>query len=647
MKKITAAIAAVIMLAAIPAAAHGAGAKETKPAPSEAKAETVSAIGSVSKVFCTTAALQLADKGLIDIDAPVTYYVPDFTMQDERYKDITVRMLMNHTSGLQGMVYDDMMLYGESDMSYHDRFLEHLSGTRLKWQPGTMSSYCNDGFTLLEIVVERVSGESFTDYVQNHIAMPLALENTGTSYKLLGHPKTAKLFYDGASLETDYCTAFGSGGLMSTAPELSKFGTAFFTGNDILLSQKVKDEMQVNYARSRYDSVFGLGWDTVETMEDYDFCKDVNLMFKGGALFHQFAGLLVAPDEQISVAVTMNGGSSMEVTTLAHSLMFDALNEKGITVTAAEPALMDTLDSVPEKYLHMADIYARVDGFYKVDFPEGRHMEITELTADNPRPKRYLCTTEDCFVLMEGDPGSDKFVQKADGELLTFTERDGETCICKKENYYADGFGRYIESSYFLQRVGGFDVSPEVQDAWQKRSGKRYYVTNMKYSNAYYNTQACGQIEIPEGTEGCVFMKGLNKTVRMTDENSADFFVHIGGAAGRDPDDFEVITENGCEYLRTKDKSLWAVSEDDILEFTADIHEIALENKNAKWYNIGEMGGKTITLDIPENACVYVYDKFDRPLYNSFLKNLGDEITLPEEGKIMFAGEDGAKVVID
>ena len=69
------------------------------------------------------------------------------------------------------------------DTTYHDRFIGHLKNSRLKADPGTFATYSNDGFTLLEIVVERVSGESFTDYVENHIAKPLQLENTRNGCK--------------------------------------------------------------------------------------------------------------------------------------------------------------------------------------------------------------------------------------------------------------------------------------------------------------------------------------------------------------------------------------------------------------------------------------------------------------------------------
>lgn len=646
MKKITAAIAAIMILAAIPVTAAYGEEKETEPVQTEVKANTVSAIGSVSKIFCTTAALQLYEQGLLDIDAPVTDYVSDFTMADERYKDITVRMLMDHTSGLMGMVYDDMMLYDDIDTGYHDRFLGHLKNSRLKADPGTLATYSNDGFTLLEIVVERVSGESFTDYVENHIAAPFGLKKTGTAAKMYGSKNTANIFVGGVPYDIDYCMALGSGGIMSTAPELCKFGTAFFTGDDTLLSQNSKIEMCRNNARDRYENAFGLGWDAVDVSKSWKTSEDVQIMFKGGALFHQFAGLMVAPDEQISVSVTMNGGNSGEVTMLTESLMIAALAEKGITVTFDEPKVMETADKVPEKYLQMADIYARKDGIFNVEFPDGKYMEITEVTAENPRTKRYMYTSDDCFVLMDGEPDSDHFIQAGNQELLSFTERDGNTYICKYENTYADGFGRYIDSSYALQRMGEFNVSDSVQQAWEQRNGKKYYITNMKYSNAFYNVNPCVKLNVPESINGCAKIQALDKTVRFTDENKAEGFVLIPGEAGRELTDFEVFTENGCEYLRTGDQACTLVSEDSIPELTVDIHEIALETGRAKWYNIGEADLKSVTFDIPEKAAVYIYDKFDNVIYSSYMKGYGNNVTLPENGKIVFIGESGEKVGI-
>ena len=74
-------------------------------------------IGSVSKIYTTVAVMQLAEDGKVSLDAPVTRYLPDFKMADERYKDITVRMLLNHSSGILGTGLSDAMLFGAANES--------------------------------------------------------------------------------------------------------------------------------------------------------------------------------------------------------------------------------------------------------------------------------------------------------------------------------------------------------------------------------------------------------------------------------------------------------------------------------------------------------------------------------------------------
>lgn len=129
-------------------------------------------IGSVSKIYTTVAIMQLVEDGKVSLDAPVTRYLKDFKMADPRYKDITVRMLLNHSSGLLGTGLSDAMLFGEASTKAHDTLLEKLSTQRLAADPGAFSVYCNDGFSLAELVVEAVSGQSFMDYVDENILAP-------------------------------------------------------------------------------------------------------------------------------------------------------------------------------------------------------------------------------------------------------------------------------------------------------------------------------------------------------------------------------------------------------------------------------------------------------------------------------------------
>ena len=103
-KKMIAAVSALCMAGTVYAsvgnAVHAEPVQSELTAEAAVSQERIYCIASVSKMYSTLAVMQLVDEGKVELDAPVTKYVPDFKMDDERYKDITVRMLMNHTSGI-------------------------------------------------------------------------------------------------------------------------------------------------------------------------------------------------------------------------------------------------------------------------------------------------------------------------------------------------------------------------------------------------------------------------------------------------------------------------------------------------------------------------------------------------------------------
>ncbi len=121
-------------------------------------------IGSVSKVLGAAAIMKLVDEGNVDLDAPVVRYIPEFKMKDERYKRITSRMPLNHSFGLRGTGSTGDSLFNDNDAYAQDNLLQTLSDQTLKADPCAYSVYNNSGFTLAEILVERVSCMSFTEF---------------------------------------------------------------------------------------------------------------------------------------------------------------------------------------------------------------------------------------------------------------------------------------------------------------------------------------------------------------------------------------------------------------------------------------------------------------------------------------------------
>ena len=137
-------------------------------------------MASVSKLFVSTAVLQLQERGMLDIEMPLVHYLPWFAIADERYKDITIRQMLSQTSGMPdvGSYCWDKPEFDEGALERFARSPE-VREAHLLW--GTEEgkfSYSNIAYELLGVVIATVSGLSFEDYVRQNIFMPLQMDDT-------------------------------------------------------------------------------------------------------------------------------------------------------------------------------------------------------------------------------------------------------------------------------------------------------------------------------------------------------------------------------------------------------------------------------------------------------------------------------------
>jgi CubicO group peptidase (beta-lactamase class C family) len=138
---------------------------------------TVFHMASIVKPFTATAVLQLVEQKKIDFDAPVMQYLPYFRLADERYKVMTVRQLVAHTSGMPDVV-DYEWNKPQYDEGALERYVRSLRDTPLLSAPGTGFAYSNMAYDVLGDLIAKVSGESYEDYVQERILTPLAMKNS-------------------------------------------------------------------------------------------------------------------------------------------------------------------------------------------------------------------------------------------------------------------------------------------------------------------------------------------------------------------------------------------------------------------------------------------------------------------------------------
>ncbi|MDM5428443.1 serine hydrolase domain-containing protein [Bacillus mycoides] len=207
-------------------------------------------IGSVTKTFTATVVLQLAEENRLNLDDSIEKWLPG-VIQGNGYDDkqITIRQLLNHTSGIAEYTRSKSFNLMDTKKSYRAEELVKMGiSMPPNFAPGKSWSYSNTGYVLLGILIETVTGNSYAEEIENRIIEPLELSNTflpGNSSVIPG-TKHARGYIqlDGASEPKDvtyYNPSMGSsaGDMISTADDLNKF-FSYLLGGKLLKEQQLK-----------------------------------------------------------------------------------------------------------------------------------------------------------------------------------------------------------------------------------------------------------------------------------------------------------------------------------------------------------------------------------------------------------------------
>ena len=143
--------------------------------------QTVFQLASTSKPITAIAIMQLAEAGKLQLDSPITEYLPYFQLADERYRDITIEQILTHRSGLPeggGFLGAEAEIVPEFDEEAAEHYVRGLADLELLFAPGTDWAYSDMGYNILGDVIAKVSGLSFEAYAQQNIFTPLGMAQT-------------------------------------------------------------------------------------------------------------------------------------------------------------------------------------------------------------------------------------------------------------------------------------------------------------------------------------------------------------------------------------------------------------------------------------------------------------------------------------
>ncbi len=604
-------------------------------------------IGSISKTVTTTAILKLADQGLIKLDSPVSEYLPRFTMADERYKKITVRMLLNHSSGLLGSLYSNSDLYGCVDNSNHDRILKHLSTQRLKAEPGEYSVYSNDSFELAELIIEAVSGLSYTDYITKYIMAPLGANNTITMHSDFNNSDIADTYKNNRLMPTVMTTTLGDGGILSTAADLCTFSTIFMKDHpSILSSDGVAESIKEQAAGPHiYDGNYGLGWDEVNA---YPFSTyHIQAVKKGGDTDNYHAMLTVLPDYNMSSAVVSSGGSSAYASLLSNELLLSALNS---TIGLKEEVTQETTFSgepaaIPDEYLEFTGFY---NGFasFTLDFRNNKMyltLYSTPASSSNRIDKSFELTYLDSGYFVCKDDNILNVIMPASQRYITEGFRlikSGDTYAVQAE-YYAKYFGVSTDFSTLTlaTKLDDFQASDQAKTAWKNRNNKKYFLLDEHYASASYISKPYIEGEVLNHNENYFIINGSLYAITGNDSLS-----NVGKK--RDIVDINITLKDNMEYLSST-SGFQYVGEEYLSDLNLGQTYTIQTDGFTQWYRIPEsIAGTYTSIDIAGEGSYFIYNPYGALIDSSLFMNDTMTSYLIEDGYIAFAGKQGTEFKI-
>jgi CubicO group peptidase (beta-lactamase class C family) len=265
-------------------------------------------LASCGKMFTAVAVLQLAQAGKLSLDDTVGKVLPNYKNEDVR-ENVTVRQLLSHTSGM-GDIFTDEFKQRRTEIRTVADWVSLFEAEPLKFEPGTRWAYSNAGFCLLGAIIEKVSGQNYYDYLDEHVFTPAGMINTGAfetdrpvdnlaiGYTRMG-ATTPKQLRDRIE-NTDLHSVKGSpaGGSYSTVEDMANFAAALL-GHNLLNAEYTRLAMTQHFPDVRNADPYGLGFGV----------EDVNghrVVGHGGGFPGISASFDMFPDDGYVVVVMSN-----------------------------------------------------------------------------------------------------------------------------------------------------------------------------------------------------------------------------------------------------------------------------------------------------------------------------------------------------
>lgn len=300
-------------------------------------ADTPFYLGSLSKSFTALAVMQLEEQGKLELDAPVQTYLPWFKVADEQAsQQITIRHLLQHTSGISEADYFPNLHADES----LETLVRDLSRARPSAPVGTKMQYFNSGYGTLGLIIETVSGQSYGEYLDEHIFTPLQMTHTFTDYaeaKAAGLSQGyAQIFMAAVPLKQRVNQYdLPAGFIISSANDMARYLMAMSNAGELDGVRILKPESvaMMFTPNTAIGSSFGFGWQIYPSGGE-------TMITHGGDTERFHTSMLILPEKNLSLVMLFNENHMIKDFTEYNTMFKNVTN-----LMSGKPILKDNISS--------------------------------------------------------------------------------------------------------------------------------------------------------------------------------------------------------------------------------------------------------------------------------------------------------------
>jgi len=308
-------------------------------------------IGSVTKLFTALGVMQLQELNKLDINDPLQKHLPQFDMKTHfgDINDITIRSIMTHHGGIPSDIFTS--IYCENPEEFTTT-VDYINLEYATYPVDFIGSYSNPGYTLLGHMIQEVTEELYTEYIENHIFKPVGMLQSGFLMSMDYPDGFSKAYNSKGKLDTEYPSRdVPAAAIFSNVNDMAKFAISLLCDKNGIVNKKtlqVMLEQENSDIKLDLDNKNGLCW----FLED----SDAGLIaLHSGATKNHRAMFAIAPESKLGIIILSNSENYSSMRSLYRQILEDAAKVKGF-----EPKYKRTYPKYPE--------YKKIN---RVKFPDG------------------------------------------------------------------------------------------------------------------------------------------------------------------------------------------------------------------------------------------------------------------------------------